>query len=67
MRDKKDEVIIKKGQHNYLRVDRADYRALISVVLIAVTTVLALLDNEAWREFALMSGMATAWWFRRGK
>lgn len=67
MRDKEDEVIIKKGQHSYLRVDHVDYRALISVALIAVTTVLALLDNDAWREFALMAGMATAWWFRRGK
>ncbi len=64
--EKQDEIIVKKGKFaRDIRIDLADYRAFISFALIAITAWLAAAGNEAWREFALMTGMAIAWWFKK--
>lgn len=64
--DKVDEIVIKSERGKSVRVGLIDYKAFISFALIAATALLALIDNEAWREFALMVGMSIAWWFKRG-
>jgi hypothetical protein len=63
---KRHEITIKKGMSaKEVKLDLADYRAFISFSLIGITSFLAFIGNEAWREFALMTGMAIAWWFKR--
>jgi len=61
---KKGELVIKRAKHGSdVRVDLADYRAFISFTLIAITVFFAFTGNEAWREFAIMTGMAVSYWF----
>ncbi len=64
--EKQHEIIVKKGRvGESIIIDLSDYRAFISFALIAITAWLATAGNEAWREFALMTGMAIAWWFKK--
>jgi hypothetical protein len=61
--EKDQEIVIKSGKGRRLSIDLVDYRAFISIMLILLTAFLAYNNNLAWREFALMTGMAIAWWF----
>ncbi len=66
--EKLDEIIVKKGKSaKDIRIDLTDYKAFISFALLAITTWLAATGNEAWHEFAMMTGMAVAWWFKKGE
>lgn len=64
---KENEIIIKKDKqgHKDVQIDLGDYRAFLSFALLGITAYFAYIGNEAWREFALMAGMALAWWFKR--
>jgi hypothetical protein len=48
------------------KINLADYRAFLSFALVGITAYFASVGNDAWNEFALMTGMALAWWFKRG-
>ncbi|MEM2760475.1 MAG: hypothetical protein QXU32_11885 [Nitrososphaerales archaeon] len=65
--EKEEEIIFKDkdGDGREVNIDLGDYRAFLSFALLGITAYFAYLGNEAWREFALMSGMALAWWFKR--
>lgn len=66
---KRGELVIKRARDGSdIRVGLADYRAFISFTLIATTVFFAFTGNEAWREFAIMAGMAVSYWFgQRGR
>lgn len=63
--EKEFELIVKKGNQDRINFDLGDYRAFLSFALLGVTAYFAHVENEVWREFALMTGMALAWWFKR--
>lgn len=63
--EKEDEIVIKSENGKKISVDLVDYRAFISFALITATAFLAYIGNEAWREFAIMTGMAISYWFRQ--
>lgn len=61
---KDDEIIVKRGNEE-VKIGLVDYKAFLSFALLGATAYLAYIGNDAWRELALMTGMAIAWWFRR--
>lgn len=64
---KEDEIIVKKGRFGKdIKLDLGDYRAFVSFGLIGATGFLAYTGTEGWREFAIMTGMAISYWFRKG-
>lgn len=60
---RKDGITVKRD--NEAGAGLVDCRAFLSFALLATTAYLAYIGNDPWREFALMTGMAIAWWFGR--
>ena len=66
--EKENEIVIKQqdGKHE-ISFSMKDYRAIITIILIAVSALLAATGNEAWKEFVILAGAAIGFWFARAR